>query len=86
MKFEKQDRESQWKEEIIQVKNLGDKIGYGNMMDIASCLWSILLEDNSGIINGSHVSTVYACMLKKEVKIKKASQNEKIKYIRELLK
>ena len=29
------------KEEILEVKKLGERIGYGNLMDIASALMSI---------------------------------------------
>lgn len=29
------------KDEILKVKELGEAIGYGNMMDIASALWGL---------------------------------------------
>lgn len=53
------------KNEIIEVKALGERIGYGNMMDIASALWSMKLSDD-GIERIMHVPTVEPCMKKKE--------------------
>ena len=53
------------KDEILAVKALGERIGYGNMMDIASALWSIKLSDD-GIERIMHVPTVEPCMKKKE--------------------
>lgn len=53
------------KSEIIEVKALGERIGYGNMMDIASALWSMKLSDD-GIERIMHVPTVEPCMKKKE--------------------
>ena len=53
------------KDEILAVKALGERIGYGNMMDIASELWSIKLSDD-GIERIMHVPTVEPCMKKKE--------------------
>ena len=53
------------KNEIIEVKALGERIGYGNMMDIASALWSMKLSDD-GIERIMHVPTVKPCMKKKE--------------------
>ena len=53
------------KSEIIEVKVLGERIGYGNMMDIASALWSMKLSDD-GIERIMHVPTVEHCMKKKE--------------------
>ncbi|WP_303834686.1 hypothetical protein [Ruminococcus flavefaciens] len=29
-----------YKQEVLVVKSLGEKIGYGNLMDIASVLWA----------------------------------------------
>ena len=46
------------KSEILEVKALGDRIGYGNMMDIASALWTLELERSYGIKNGAFIPTV----------------------------
>lgn len=35
-----------YKKEILKVKSLGESIGYGNLMDIASILWGHELERN----------------------------------------
>ena len=49
-------------DEILAVKQLGDKIGYGNVMDIASALWAKLLFDEYGIKGGCHLPTVESYM------------------------
>lgn len=46
------------KSEILLVKEIGERIGYGNMMDIASALWTLKLERLYGIKNGAHIPTV----------------------------
>ena len=46
------------KDEILEVKKLGERIGYGNLMDIASALMSI----KSDGIEIEHVPTVLPCM------------------------
>lgn len=51
-------------DEIRAVKQLGEKIGYGNMMDIASALWSIDLTSIDGKERFGHVATVLPCMKK----------------------
>lgn len=53
------------KQEIIAVKELGESIGYGNLMDIASALWAMKLSSD-GIERIMHVPTVEPCMKKKE--------------------
>lgn len=47
--------------EIQLVKILGEKIGYGNIMDIASALWANKLEEDYGTTvetSGAHVPTI----------------------------
>lgn len=53
------------KREILAVKRLGEEIGYGNMMDIASALWAMKLSD-AKTIRISHVPTVQPRMKKRE--------------------
>lgn len=50
------------KDEIIAVKNLGERIGYGNMMDIASALWSKKMSDKVGKPCVMHMPTVEGYM------------------------
>ena len=50
------------KEEIQEVKKLGERIGYGNLMDIASALMSMKPDG----IEIEHVSTVLPCIKKEE--------------------
>ena len=49
--------------EILLVKQLGEHMGYGNMMDIASALLAMKLSAN-GEEQILHVSAVEACMKK----------------------
>lgn len=45
------------KEEILSVIMLGEKIGYGNMMDIASAIWGIKLR-KQGFSSGEFLITI----------------------------
>ena len=56
------------REEIEAVKELGEKIGYGNMMDIASALWAIKESKIDGQIKPIHVPTVESYLTKTGVK------------------
>lgn len=42
-----------YKNEILKVKSLGESIGYGNLMDIASILWGHQLKRNGVLDNGA---------------------------------
>lgn len=55
-------------QEIRAVKALGERIGYGNMMHIASGLWAISLEDAYGIDSGAFIPTIPLFLKKKESK------------------
>ena len=44
--------------EILEVKRLGEVIGYGNMMSIASALWRKSLKDKGFPIAGAFIPTV----------------------------
>ena len=56
------ERKMSRKDEIIAVKNLGERIGYGNMMDIASALWSKKMSDKVGKPCVMHMPTVEGYM------------------------
>lgn len=53
-------------EEIRAVHRLGEQIGYGNMMDIASALWANSLERDYGITSGAFIPTIAGMMKKKD--------------------
>lgn len=72
------------KDEILAVKDLGERIGYGNMMDIASALWSIKLSDD-GIERIMHVPTVEPCMKKKEWERTRKAVHFRVEEIKSLL-
>lgn len=55
--------EERLKRECEEVKRLGDQIGYGNMMVIASALWEKMLNDEGfGGGNGAFYPTVLSNM------------------------
>lgn len=56
--------------EIEAVRKLGEEIGYGNMMDIASALWAINMTMYTGKDAICHVPTILECMKKKDAKQK----------------
>jgi hypothetical protein len=66
---------ARYKHEIEQVKELGERIGYGNMMSIASVLWAMSLEEKHGITSGAFVATIPAFMKKREAE-KAAKERE----------
>ena len=72
------------KDEILAVKDLGERIGYGNMMDIASALWSIKLSDD-GIERIMHVPTVEHCMKKKEWEMTRKAVRFRVEEIKSFL-
>ncbi len=45
-------------DEILSVKRLGEEIGYGNLMSIASALWAVNLEEKHGITTGNFIPTM----------------------------
>lgn len=59
----------QWEEghkrEVLAVKQLGDAIGYGNMMSIASALWALVLQESGAPISGAFIPTISYDMKKK---------------------
>lgn len=47
------------KKDVLEVKELGDRIGYGHLMTIASALWRKLLKDNGVPETGTFIPTIY---------------------------
>ena len=72
--------------EIKEVRELGERIGYGNMMSIASALWRISLEDKWGITTGAFIPTIASFMKKKEATKATNEQKHRADAFRELLK
>jgi hypothetical protein len=79
------DWEADWTAEIQAVKELGEKIGYGNMMDIASSLWGIMLEDKFGHSTGAFEPVCIAPIDEKYAKELKKSRKKRNEQIRKLL-
>ena len=55
------DKERFWRE-CEEVKRLGDQIGYGNMMTIASALWAKMLIDEGRTDIGAFFPTILSNM------------------------
>lgn len=52
-----------FKRECEEVKRLGDQIGYGNMMTIASALWAkMLIDEEWGSDSGAFYPTILSNM------------------------
>lgn len=54
--------EERFKRECEEVKRLGDQIGYGNMMTIASALWAKMLIDEGLTDSGAFFPTILSNM------------------------
>ena len=54
--------EERLKREVEAVKRLGDQIGYGNMMTLASALWAKLLIDKGLQDGGAFYPTILSNM------------------------
>ncbi len=67
------------KTEVNRVKELGDQIGYGHLMSIASALWRKSLEDNGHPVIGAFVPT---CLPFIEKEIVEATKKEREMYDR----
>ncbi len=50
------------KEEILLVKELGERIGYGHLMSLASALWRRSLKEKGIPEYGAFIPTVDACL------------------------
>jgi hypothetical protein len=46
-------------QEVLAVKLLGETIGYGNMMSIATALWRKTLRDSGYPQSGAFIGTIY---------------------------
>lgn len=60
-KKEKKEREIRnffLKQQAAEVKRLGERIGYGNMMAMASALWRKSLTEQGFPTDGAHVPTL----------------------------
>ena len=61
--------------EIDAVKELGDKIGYGNMMSIASALWRRLLKESGVPTSGAFIPTSRS-FIKDDQELQKITHND----------
>jgi hypothetical protein len=86
----KQEILDQWeaghKREVLAVKALGEKIGYGNMMSIASALWQLDLKDRHNLDIGAFIPTITLNMKKKEGEKAIEEQKRRAEYFKKMLK
>ena len=54
--------DEKFKQECEAVKALGDQIGYGNMMTIASALWAKMIIDEGWTDSGAFYPTILSNM------------------------
>lgn len=66
------------KAEIQRIKELGESIGYGNLMDVASALWVLDLERNNNPKCGAFIPTVELFLTEEGKKKAKKSMNIRI--------
>lgn len=69
-----------FRRECEAVKRLGDEIGYGNMMTIASALWAKLLIDNELGDGGAFYPTILSNMKPGDLTVR--AMNERALYLR----
>lgn len=73
-----------FKDEVHVVKSLGQSIGYGHLMQLASTLWANDLESHGLPRLGAHVPTVMTLLTEDGKKIAESSDNEYQCLIREV--
>lgn len=76
--------QAQYKREIEEVQRLGERIGYGNMMRIASGLWALDLERKYGITSGAFMPTVGGFMKKVEAKKAETERENRKEFFKKL--
>lgn len=76
--------EYKFMQECEEVKELGRKIGYGNMMTIASHLWAKNLRDTFGVDNGAFYPTLLMNM--KDGELTELAKREREVYIEKFKK
>ena len=65
-----------FKNEVQVVKSLGQSIGYGHLMQLASTLWANDLESHGLPRSGAHVPSVMPLLTEEGKKIAENSDNE----------
>lgn len=70
-----------YKEEVLWTKELGEKIGYGNLMEIASALWVLEFQKRELPVDGVLVPTGVSFINDESYKISVLKQREN--YIRD---
>lgn len=74
------------KNEILAVKRLGDIIGYGNMMSIASALWGLKLQESNIPASGGFIPTLSSDMKIKEARKAVEERERRMKSFKKILK
>lgn len=70
------------KTEVIQVKELGEKIGYGHLMELASALWRKSLQEKGYPTSGAFIPIIEALIVKDALDISKRSKTTYDEFVR----
>jgi len=77
---------SRFHREVLEVKGLGERMGYGSMMNVACVLWRQMLVESGGPESGAFIpAAVYELKKRDLVKVEKEIKRVD-KMIQELLK
>lgn len=71
-------------DEIKAVKQLGEAIGYGNMMDIASALWSKKVTKQTGRPCMMHIPTVEGYLTEEGKEVAHVGLNARLEELKKL--
>ena len=71
-------------EDIKAVEKLGEAIGYGNMMDIASALWSKKMATQTGQYCVMHIPTAEAYLTDEGKEVARVTLDARIDELKEL--
>jgi hypothetical protein len=70
------------KEDVKAVKAIGEEIGYGHLMSIASSLWRAKMEDEGYPISGAFVPTCMPFLKKTHLKMHEDDAKHYDRYIK----
>jgi len=72
------------KYEVESVKSIGESIGYGNMMEIASALWRKKMRETGLPITGAHIVAADFQLTKVELKRSKKMRDNYDRMVEDL--
>lgn len=70
------------KEDVKRVKAIGEEMGYGHLMSIASSLWRAKMVKEGYPLSGAFVPTCIPFIKKEDLKMHEDSANHYDKYVK----